>query len=170
MEASHRDFCLEVWSRILRKKLNYHILTNLFFLGVLEKDVTQHAKSVLKILQHAARIRERITPLKIVDAWLGKGQLNLRVPTVQPPSLTAGSCERIVLLLLLKKIVKEDFHFTPYSTICYLVEGPRNNMVLTDKMKVFMDFEQSSSKSAKVLLADFSSSQSKNANYMHSSN
>ena len=136
----------------------------------MEKDVTEHAKSVLKILQHAARIRERITPLKIVDAWLGKGQLNLRAPTVQPPSLTVGTCERIVLLLLLKRIVKEDFQFTPYSTICYLVEGPRNNMVLTDKMKVVMDFEQSSSKISEVLLADFNSSQFKNANYVYSSN
>jgi ATP-dependent DNA helicase Q1 len=33
--------------------------------------------------------------------------------------------ERLILDMLLKEYLKEDFHFTPYNTICYLTKGQR---------------------------------------------
>ena len=31
--------------------------------------------------------------------------------------------------MLMKQYLKEDFHFTPYNTICYLVRGERSRML-----------------------------------------
>jgi ATP-dependent DNA helicase Q1 len=40
--------------------------------------------------------------------------------------------ERLLLYMLLRDYLKEEFHFTPYNTICYLVCGKRANDLFTD--------------------------------------
>ncbi len=47
--------------------------------SVLRKDVTQHCKDVLALLRHAKSTRQRVTALKLLDAWQGKGPPTLRV-------------------------------------------------------------------------------------------
>ncbi|KAJ7350200.1 hypothetical protein OS493_037780 [Desmophyllum pertusum] len=44
-----------------------------------ELDITNYCLDILKILQQAASLAERVTAIKLVDAWCGKGQPSLRM-------------------------------------------------------------------------------------------
>ena len=37
--------------------------------------------------------------------------------------MTTEQCERVVVTALLQGVLKEDFHYTAYSTICYIAPG-----------------------------------------------
>lgn len=41
-------------------------------------------------------------------------------------NLSKTEIESLILAMLMKKYLKEDFHFTPYNTICYVVNGPKS--------------------------------------------
>jgi len=88
------------------------------------EDVTSHCKSILTILDSKAASKERLTFLKLLDLWKGKGC----------GPLAASSCEQVIMNMLIEGILKEDFHFTPYSTISYIVAGPRANAIKTGRM------------------------------------
>ena len=60
---------------------------------------------------------------KLIDIWLGKGQLNLRVKDAICSNKDRGMAEKVVAFLLIDGFLKEDFHFTPYSAISYIVPG-----------------------------------------------
>ena len=74
-----------------------------------------------------------------MDAWCGKGQTSLRVREVKPPDLSRGDCERVIVDMLLEGVLREDFHFTPYSTISYLLPGPKAEHVHAGR-RLYMDF------------------------------
>ncbi len=65
----------------------------------------------------------KVTPLKVVNALLGKGEAKLRIHDWQPKQCGKALAERLLLALLLDGRLREDFAFTPYSTISYLVPG-----------------------------------------------
>lgn len=60
---------------------------------------------------------------KLVDLFLGKGSTKQRVQEATAIGLLRETAENIVAHLLLDGFLKEDFHFTPYSTISYIVPG-----------------------------------------------
>ena len=49
--------------------------------NTLKKDVTKYCKDVLALMDHARSTQQRVTGLKVVDAWMGKGATSLRVST-----------------------------------------------------------------------------------------
>ena len=49
--------------------------------------------------------------------------MSLQLSSVKAPGLSRGHCERVLLHMLTCDYIKEDFHFTAYSTISYLVPG-----------------------------------------------
>lgn len=105
-----------------------------------ERDITNYCLDILKILQQAASLAERVTAIKLVDAWCGKGQPSLRMRDVEAPDLSREDCERVIVDLLLEGVLREDFHFTPYSTISYLLPGPKARLVQAAGKRIFMDF------------------------------
>lgn len=65
-----------------------------------------------------------ISAQKLIDAWQNTGQVSLRLPDFKKAAkLPRDKCESILAHLLLEGYLKEDFHFTPYSTISYLLLG-----------------------------------------------
>ncbi|XP_005998921.1 ATP-dependent DNA helicase Q1 [Latimeria chalumnae] len=107
-------------------------------------DITSHAKDLIKIMDKAAQIEEKLTPLKLIDAWLGKGASKLRVASVVPPKLSKTEIERIVAHLILQQYMKEDFSFTPYATISYLRRGPKADVLKNDQHSVFIRVKSTS--------------------------
>ncbi|XP_068046570.1 ATP-dependent DNA helicase Q1 [Anomalospiza imberbis] len=94
--------------------------------NVCEKmDVTGYCRDLIKILEQADSMSEKLTPLKLIDAWSGKGVSKFRVPEVTPPKHPREELERIVAHLLLQQYLKEDFSFTAFATISYLKVGPK---------------------------------------------
>lgn len=60
---------------------------------------------------------------KLVDLFLGKGSTKQRVQEATVTGLPRETAENIVAYLLVDGFLKEDFHFTPYSTLSYIVPG-----------------------------------------------
>ena len=54
--------------------------------------------------------------------------------------MTRESCERVIVQLILDGVLKEDFHFTPFATVAYIVEGPRKDLAVEGRVAVNLDF------------------------------
>ncbi|KAM3858998.1 ATP-dependent DNA helicase Q1-like [Diretmus argenteus] len=85
-------------------------------------DISQHAREVVQILELAASLDEKLTPLKVVEAWMGKGPAKRR-KMIQTTTLPRLEVEAIIVRLLQQGYLGEDFSFTPYTTYFYLKLG-----------------------------------------------
>ncbi|XP_042879108.1 ATP-dependent DNA helicase Q1-like [Penaeus japonicus] len=109
-------------------------------------DLTKYGQQLVDILTNAASLKERLTGPKLVDVLLGKGPTKLRVKGPAEKELNRERAENLVAFLLIDGFLKEDFHFTPYSTISYIVAGPKaeagiapSPMVIAGIRKVISD-------------------------------
>ncbi|XP_046543863.1 ATP-dependent DNA helicase Q1-like isoform X2 [Haliotis rubra] len=123
-----------------------------------KRDVTRHGQNILKILDQAACTDQRVTAIKLIDALYGKGQGSLKVKGLDTMSISREKAERIVAYMLLHAYLKEDFHFTPYSTISYLLPGAKAGQLRSGISNIAMEFE------SKVVRNNSSSSQGKGDN------
>lgn len=69
-------------------------------------DITGFCRDLIKILEQADSMSEKLTPLKLIDAWSGKGVSKFRVPEVTPPKQPREELERIIAHLLLQQYLK----------------------------------------------------------------
>ena len=92
----------------------------------LQSDVSAVADSAFQILIQAQSQDSKMTALKLLDALMGKGPSKLSKKSVGDFSRT--QMEIIVAKLLIEGYFREDFHFTPYNTISYILPGNRTNM------------------------------------------
>lgn len=91
------------------------------------RDASDWLETLLEILNQANKKKEKMTPNKLIDAWMQvKGPKHLRLDGTNRPTLTRTECESIVGLLLCEGYFQENFHMTPYSTISYIIPGPRH--------------------------------------------
>ena len=107
--------------------------------SIAEVDVSSVADSALQILVQAQSQDSKITALKLLDALMGKGPSKLSKKPVG--NFTRTQMESIVAKLLIEGYLREDFHFTPYSTISYILPGSRNirsplNMEILNESKI----------------------------------
>ncbi|XP_052270271.1 ATP-dependent DNA helicase Q1-like isoform X3 [Dreissena polymorpha] len=105
-----------------------------------KKDITEYCSSVMKILDNADSSDSKLTAIKVLDAWQGKGPGANRVKGTDTAA-DRGKLETILAHMLIKQYIREDFHFTPYATISYLVPGPKAALLRDAKEKVFMDVQ-----------------------------
>ena len=89
-----------------------------------QTDVSAVADSAFQILIQAQSQDSKMTALKLLDALMGKGPSKLSKKPVEDFSRT--QMETIVAKLLIEGYFREDFHFTPYNTISYILPGSRN--------------------------------------------
>ncbi|XP_044041891.1 ATP-dependent DNA helicase Q1 isoform X1 [Siniperca chuatsi] len=87
-------------------------------------DITQHARQVVQIVELAASMDEKLTPLKLVEAWMGKGPAKRR-KMIQTTTLSRLQAEAVIVRLLLQRYLREDFSFTPYTTYFYMKLGSK---------------------------------------------
>lgn len=64
-------------------------------------DITQHAREVLQVLELAASMNEKLTPLKLVEAWMGRGPAKRR-KMIQTTALSRTQAEAVIVRLLLQ--------------------------------------------------------------------
>ncbi|XP_066446841.1 ATP-dependent DNA helicase Q1 isoform X2 [Eleutherodactylus coqui] len=112
-------------------------------------DIADYGRDVVKVLRHAEQIDEKLTPLKLIDAWSGKGASKLRVAQVLPPKLPRGELERIITHLLLQQYIREDFSFTAFATISYLKEGPKASALRGEKHPIVLQMRRLGSAATK---------------------
>ncbi|XP_056408937.1 ATP-dependent DNA helicase Q1 isoform X2 [Hyla sarda] len=126
-----------------------------------EADVGDYARDVVKILRHAEQMDEKLTPLKLLDAWSGKGVAKLRVTQILPPKLPRDQLERIITHLLLQHYIREDFSFTAYATISYLKEGPKASALRGPEHPIPLHMRRAGNNTTKIRFPRPSTSQKK---------
>lgn len=92
--------------------------------SLIETDVTEDMQDLCNILAFAVRNEKRLTYPKLIDLWLGKGEKKLRPENLVVCRHSRETAQAIVGHLLVDHFLKEEFHFTPYSTISYVAVGP----------------------------------------------
>lgn len=98
-------------------------------------NITEQCLELNKIIDHAFNMDVKLTILKLIDSWYHKGKPNLRVKEIGVPKFERFYAEQMVAFLIVKGYLKEDFHFTPYTTLSYIKKG--NKKVQTDDRIVF---------------------------------
>ena len=103
--------------------------------AVTRLDVSHYCKDLVLIVEHHQAVQQRLTAAKVVDIWRGLGGSSRpgHLPTV---SIPAEQCERVVVSAVLQEVLKEEFHFTAYSTISYMRLGRKVNFVKRGLVKI----------------------------------
>jgi ATP-dependent DNA helicase Q1 len=90
----------------------------------------KEANVVVDILEknNSKEKEKRLTANKLAE--LVYNELNSKSKKSNyPNSLSQTEVEHLILQMLMRQFLKEDFHFTPYSTICYLVLGELGHLI-----------------------------------------
>lgn len=96
---------------------------NFYTVETEKKNVKQICQQLIEILNQASGLEERFTAIKLMDAYQGKKVGGFRVSGLSLAPVTRDVLERIIALMLIKGYLREDFHFTAYTTISYLLPG-----------------------------------------------
>ncbi|XP_029901932.1 ATP-dependent DNA helicase Q1 isoform X2 [Myripristis murdjan] len=112
-------------------------------------DISQHAREVVLILETAASMDEKLTPLKLVEAWMGKGPAKRR-KMIQTTTLSRLEAEAVVTRLLLQGYLGEDFSFTPYTTYFYLKLGRKAPLLKNQTHTLSMKMRKGGSTTVKL--------------------
>ncbi|XP_023574830.1 ATP-dependent DNA helicase Q1 [Octodon degus] len=134
--AQHFD---EVWNSEACNKMCDNCCKDVSFQ---KKNVTAYCRDLIKILKQAEELNEKLTPLKLMDSWMGKGPAKLRVAGVCAPMMPREEMEKIIAHFLLQQYLKEDYSFTAYATISYLKLGPKANLLNSEAHIISMQVEK----------------------------
>lgn len=88
-------------------------------------NIVNYCLDLYKIIDRAKSLDIKLTALKLIDAWYHKKIPNLRIENIEPPKHERYYGEQMITLLILKGYLKEDFHFSAYSTISYIRKGDK---------------------------------------------
>jgi ATP-dependent DNA helicase Q1 len=81
---------------------------------ITRRNCRDEALIVINYLQ--TNKKQRLTALKLIE------QINIK-------TMIKIDLQRLILQMIIDQYLKEDFHFTPYNTICYIVPGARARYV-----------------------------------------
>ncbi len=88
--------------------------------GCSSLDVTVSARQLIALARSALQKQQRVTGLKLTEGWL---------KTEKGRRISKTFAETLIGNLLLEGYLKEDFHFTPYNIISYLVPGRKADLL-----------------------------------------
>jgi ATP-dependent DNA helicase Q1 len=77
--------------------------------------------------------KQRLTPLKLIDQLTIKTMIKI-------------DFQRLILQLIIDQYLKEDFHFTPYNTVCYVISGPKASYVYDEHCEIMLDMIETTKK------------------------
>lgn len=123
-------------------------------------DITQHARQVVQVLELAASLEEKLTPLKLLEAWMGRGPAKRR-RMIQTTALSRLQAENVIVRMLLLGYLREDFSFTPYTTYFYVKLGRKAPLLKNQSHTVRMKMRTAEPGSAAVKSASGKSKERK---------
>lgn len=88
-------------------------------------DIRKYLDHLLEIIENGKTKHDtNMTALKLMDAWFQiGGEKKLRLTNTPPPKITRDFGERILAYLIINDYLKENLHFTAYTTISYIGKG-----------------------------------------------
>lgn len=95
-------FTIALWIFTVKIRQSGHLCNGVMdvFSDYITMDITQHARDVVEIVEMAASMDEKLTPLKVCEAWMGKGPAKRR-KMIKVTSLSRLEVESIIIHLLL---------------------------------------------------------------------
>ncbi|KAI7870369.1 P-loop containing nucleoside triphosphate hydrolase protein [Spinellus fusiger] len=104
---------------------------------VVNEDLTLQAYSLIKIAQALCHAEQRVTVAKLIQVWKGKGLKAAKIDYMKEEDIEIPVSDRfsnqdlevIINEMIFKGYLAEDYHFTPYSSLTYIVEGPIANLL-----------------------------------------
>lgn len=106
-------------------------------------------QDICNILGHASGQDKRLTFPKLLDIWFGKGEKKLRPDNLVVCRHPREVAQQIIGFLLIDRYLKEEFHFTPYSTISYVAIGPAWLTRTTQQLTYWLSKESPGGKAVK---------------------
>ncbi|KAI8066399.1 P-loop containing nucleoside triphosphate hydrolase protein [Gongronella butleri] len=103
-------------------------------------DITDDTVALIHLLRALKQMNQRVTMAKLISAWKGLGLRSLQVeslvknhPLIRPVDkrFSMAELEIIINHLICKGFLQDDYHFTVYSSIVYIVEGYRAQRVFS---------------------------------------
>lgn len=86
-------------------------------------DVYKEACFVLSLLEKS-KIEKKLTSNKLAELVTSEIVSKNKKSNFYQNNLNQNEVENLILMMLMNNYLKEDFHFTPYNTICYILPGP----------------------------------------------
>ncbi|KAK5808619.1 P-loop containing nucleoside triphosphate hydrolase protein [Linnemannia elongata] len=127
-------------------------------------DVRTDVRALCLLLDRLKDAKDRVTLNKLVEAWRGIGASRSIARLVRDEYHTEVASkrankddyERIINHLIVGGYLREDFHFTAYSTLAYIVNGPRSSPFMTKQSpkslpSVKVEFGRNRSRSAEEI-------------------
>ena len=102
-----------------------------------QEDVTVIAQGFLEAIDKNHVTEKKLTAMKLVETWKATDAAKSLSSSKNKPD--AEKLEKALMHSLLDNVLKEDFHFTSYTTICYITAGRRAGLVRGNKVKVTME-------------------------------
>nr|CAB3265512.1 ATP-dependent DNA helicase Q1 [Phallusia mammillata] len=102
------------------------------------RDVTVPCRALLHTVQSAEAKGEgnRLTGLKLVDCAAGRGKSKTDCEALK--NMGTEQVQRLIVHMLSKEYLREDFHFTPYRTISYITPGPQSELLAETTVQLLM--------------------------------
>ncbi|CAF0835104.1 unnamed protein product [Rotaria sordida] len=98
---------------------------------ITKRNCCQEASIIIDYLEKNKK--QRLTPLKLIEQISIKTMIKIDI-------------QRLILQLIIDQYLKEDFHFTPYSTVCYVIPGPKASYVYDSDCEIMLDMIESTKK------------------------
>ena len=96
-----------------------------------QRNCREEASLIINYLEEHKK--QRLTPLKLVEQLTIKTMIKIDI-------------QRLILQLIIDQYLKEDFHFTPYNTVCYVLPGPKARYVHDEHCEIMMDMIETTKK------------------------
>jgi ATP-dependent DNA helicase Q1 len=98
---------------------------------ITKRNCREEASIIIKYLENNKR--QRLTPLKLIEQLTIKTMIKIDI-------------QRLILQLIIDQYLKEDFHFTPYTTVCYVIPGAKAKDVYDNHCEILLDMIESTKK------------------------
>ncbi len=95
-------------------------------------DFINEVKAILECIdKNSGKSKDkRLTANKLSELSFNDINKNLKLTRTldngSKYTLTSFDIEKLILNMITRELLKEDFHFTPYNTICYIIKGHRS--------------------------------------------
>jgi ATP-dependent DNA helicase Q1 len=98
-----------------------------------KRNCREEALIIINYLKNHNNNKQRLTALKLIE------QINIK-------TMIKIDLQRLILQLIIHQYLKEDFHFTPYTTICYIKLGTRAEYIKNENCQILLDIIENTKK------------------------
>ena len=105
--------------------------------ATIDDDISTQCRFLIEIIEQTQEKQQWLTALKLIDMWRKKTSVSASL-LGETACGSSTRLENILLHAFLEGVLKEEFHFTPFSTISYIGLGRKANPLKKGIIRVMM--------------------------------